>query len=123
LEKGNPAKKGFGIWGIVLRRIVPAGWVCFGVASSCLLAMTCRIRLVLLFYFSSASPRNDGAPIGVLGLAVVLPIVALGLAVSPLWAFWCAPSLRGGRKLSRMCKRVAPKQSVGGRELYLERSR
>ena len=25
LEKGNPAKKGFGIGGIVLRRIVPAG--------------------------------------------------------------------------------------------------
>jgi hypothetical protein len=43
-----------------------------------------RTKLVLLFYFSSASPRNDGATIGVLGLAVVLPIVALGLAVSPL---------------------------------------
>ena len=28
-----------------------------------------RTKLVLLFYISSASPRNDGAPIGVLGLA------------------------------------------------------
>ena len=71
--------------GIVLRRIVVKGEgsKVDGAGYMTLLRRS-RIKLVLLFYFSSASPRNDGATIGGLGLAVVLPIVALGLAVSPL---------------------------------------
>jgi hypothetical protein len=69
--------------------------------------MTSRIKLVLLFYFSSASPRNDGATIGGLGLAVVLPskrLVSKAAVVNTVIAR-CA-------EVVELYRCVAPKQSA-----------
>ena len=51
-----------------------------------------RDKLVPLFYFSSASPRNDGAPIGGSCLAGA-PIGGSGLAVLPSKQFVCMAEL------------------------------